>query len=88
MEERMLFSSAMLAVAQWEWLTGLEAGRRVASILQVCNIVLSVSLQTLPVTMINLHLLDDHRAGLTCRLITQSNCTRYLAVLLIAPEIC
>ena len=54
MEARMLSSSAMLAAAQWEWLTGLGAGRRVASILQVPAIELSLSLQTLPLTVINL----------------------------------
>ena len=54
MEERMLSSSAMLAAAQWEWLTGSGAGRRVASILQVRDTVLSFSLRTLPLTMIHL----------------------------------
>lgn len=52
MEGRMLSLSAMLAGAQWEWLMGLGAGRRVASILQVPAIELSLSLQTLPLTVI------------------------------------
>ena len=52
MEGRMLSLSAMLAGAQWEWLTGLGAGRRVASILQVPAIELPLSLQTLPPTVI------------------------------------
>ena len=47
MEERMLSSSAMLAAAQWEWLMGLGAGRKVASIPQVRDIVLSLSLLNL-----------------------------------------
>ena len=52
MEGRMLSLSAMLAGAPWEWLTGLGAGRRVASILQVPAIELSLSLQTLPLNVI------------------------------------
>ena len=54
MEGRMLSLSAMLAGAQWEWLTGLGAGRRVASILQVPATKLSLSLQILLPSVINL----------------------------------